>query len=185
MRGAYIITIFGGMVVLLLIDHYFDLGLKWAWSIGAVFAVLGAIYTAFLFNQARGRDLWQTPWIGAIHMLVHAIIAGSVIMIMIDTGSTSIMRNILYFSILLNVFIILKEVFIPHDTPDSKKAIQMMTNGYYSRYFWSGVVLGSLLPFLILTVSTGHELVAGVMALIGIFLTEFVRIRVPQMIPLS
>ena len=110
-------------------------------------------------------------------MLVHAIIAGSAFMIMIDTGSISIMRSILYFSILLNVFIILKEVFIPHDTPDSKIAIQMMTNGYYSRYFWPGVVLGSLLPFLILTGSTGYELVAGILALVGIFLTEFVNVN--------
>ena len=118
-------------------------------------------------------------------MLVHAIIAGSAFMIMIDTGSISIMRSILYLSILLNVFIILKEILIPHKTPDSKKAIQMMTNGYYSKYFWTGLIIGSLLPFFILTGSTGYELVAGILALVGIFLTEFVRIRVPQMIPLS
>tara|TARA_B100000427_G_scaffold105040_1_gene87090 strand:- start:1667 stop:2989 length:1323 start_codon:yes stop_codon:yes gene_type:complete len=184
-KGAYIITAFGGMVTLLLVDHYFGFGLKWAWAIGSIFAVLGAIYTAFLFDQARGRDLWQSPWIGALHMLVHAIIAGSAFMIMIDTGSISIMRSILYLSILLNVFIILKEILIPHKTPDSKKAIQMMTNGYYSKYFWTGLIIGSLLPFLILTGSTGYELVAGILALVGIFLTEFVRIRVPQMIPLS
>ena len=60
-----------------------------------------------------------------------------------------------------------------------------MTNGYYSKYFWTGLIIGSLLPFLILTGSTGYELVAGILALVGIFLTEFVRIRVPQMIPLS
>ena len=74
---------------------------------------------------------------------------------------------------------------MPHNTPDSKKAIQLMTNGYYSRYFWPGLILGSLLPFMILTANTGFDLVAGLLALIGIFLTEFVRIRVPQMIPLS
>ena len=184
-RGAYIITVFGGIVTLLLINHYVDLGFHWAWSIGAVFAVLGAVYTAFLFNQARARDLWQTPWVGAIHMLVHAVIAGCVTMMMIDPGSTTAMRSILYFSILLNVSIIAKEVLIPHDTPDSKKAIQLMTNGYYSRYFWTGIILGSFLPFLILTANPGYDLVAGIFALIGIFLTEFVRIRVPQMIPLS
>ena len=118
-------------------------------------------------------------------MLVHAIIAGSVSMIIIDSESISFMRSILYFSILLNVLIIAREVLIPHSTTDSKKAIHMMTNGYYSRYFWPGLILGSFLPFMILTVNTDFDLVAGLLAVVGIFLTEFVRIRVPQMIPLS
>jgi hypothetical protein len=61
-----------------------------------------------------------------------------------------------------------------------------MTKGYYSKYFWAGIVFGNVVPFMMLTASTDSmTLIAGGFVLIGIFLTEFVRIRVPQMIPLS
>jgi Fe-S-cluster-containing dehydrogenase component len=184
-RGAYIITGFGGLVSLKLLDNYFQLGLDWLWIPGIIFAGLGAVYTAFLFNQARARDLWQTPIQSAIHMLVHAVMSGSVVMMLIAPESFQWMANLLFWGILANMIIIAKEILIPHDTPDTKKAIELMTKGYYSKYFWVGVVIGSVTPIVMLNAYPDLALIAGGCALIGIFLTEFVRIRVPQMIPLS
>ena len=185
-RGAYIITVFGGLVSLKLLDNYLQLGFDWLWIPGIVFAGLGAVYTAFLFNQARARDLWQTPIQSAIHMLVHAFMAGSVVMMIIAPETMGWMTNTLLWGIILNIVIMAKEILIPHDTPDIKKAIQLMTKGYYSNMFWTGIVIGNIFPFIMLIVLTGSMiLVAGGLAIIGIFLTEFVRIRVPQMIPLS
>jgi hypothetical protein len=184
-RGAYIITGFGGLVSLRLLDNYLQLGLDWLWIPGIVFAGLGAVYTAFLFNQARARDLWQTPIQSAIHMFVHAIMAGSVVMMIIAPDSSQWMTNILYWGIVANVVIMAKEILLPHDTPDTKKAIESMTKGYYSKYFWAGIVNGSLIPIVILNAFPSMSLIAGGLVLVGIFLTEFVRIRVPQMIPLS
>ncbi len=60
-----------------------------------------------------------------------------------------------------------------------------MTKGYYSKYFWAGIVIGSLIPIVVLSAFPNMSLIAGGLALVGIYLTEFVRIRVPQMIPLS
>ena len=185
-RGAYIITVFGGLVSLKLLDNYLQLGFDWLWIPGIVFAGLGAVYTAFLFNQARARDLWQTPIQSAIHMLVHAFMAGSVVMMIIAPETMGWMTNTLLWGIILNIVIMAKEILMPHDTPDTKKAIQLMTKGYYSNMFWTGIVIGNVFPFIMLIVLTGSMiLVAGGLAIIGIFLTEFVRIRVPQMIPLS
>jgi hypothetical protein len=184
-RGAYIITGFGGLVSLKLLDNYLELGLAWLWIPGLVFAGLGAVYTAFLFNQARARDLWQTPIQSAIHMLVHAIMAGSVVMIIIAPDSSQWMANILLWGIVANMMIMAKEILMPHDTPDTKKAIELMTKGYYSKYFWAGIVIGSLIPIVVLNAFPSMLLLAGGLVLVGIYLTEFVRIRVPQMIPLS
>ena len=184
-RGAYIITGFGGLVSLKLLDNYFQLGFDWLWIPGIIFAGLGAVYTAFLFNQARARDLWQTPIQSAIHMLVHAVMSGSVVMMLIAPESIQWMANLLFWGILANMIIIAKEILIHHDTPDTKKAIELMTKGYYSKYFWVGVVIGSVTPIVMLNAYPDLALIAGGCALIGIFLTEFVRIRVPQMIPLG
>jgi len=160
--------------------------LIWLWGLGAVLAVLGAVYTAFLFNQARARDLWQTLVISAIHMLVHAIMAGSVVMMLIAPETSVWMVDILIWSIVINLFIMVKEIILHQNTTDTRKAIYLMTKGYYSKYFWGGIVFGNVVPFVMLTASTDSmTLIAGGFVLIGIFLTEFVRIRVPQMIPLS
>ena len=185
-RGAYIITGFSGLVSLKLLDNYLKLGLDWLWIPGMIFAGLGAVYTAFLFNQARARDLWQTPIQSAIHMLVHAFIAGSVVMMIIAPEAVEWMTRVLLWGVVLNIILIAKEILIPHDTQDTRKAIHLMTKGYYSKYFWSGIIIGSVIPIMMLTMVTGSgALLAGGLALLGILLTEFVRIRVPQMIPLS
>jgi len=185
-RGAYIITGFGGLVSLKLLDNYLQLGLDWLWIPGMIFAGLGAVYTAFLFNQARARDLWQTPIQSAIHMLVHAFIAGSVVMMIIAPETMEWMTNALLWGVVLNIIIIAKEILIPHETLDTRKAIQLMTKGYYSKYFWAGIIVGSVVPIIMLIMIAGSSaLLAGGLALVGILLTEFVRIRVPQMIPLS
>ena len=184
-KGAYIITVFGLIVTLLLIDNFFEIGIDVFWGLGAIFSILGAIYTAFLFDQARARDLWQSPFIGAIHMLLHAVMCGAVAFMILDPYLTPLMAKVLQYSILLNLLIILKELFFHKDTPDTKKAIVGMTKGYYSKYFWIGILLGNMLPLLVMQTVPTHALFAGVMTLVGIYLTEFVRIRVPQMIPLS
>ena len=184
-KGAYIITIFGGIVSLLLVDYYIEFGIQFLWNVGIVFAVLGSVYTAFLFNQARARDFWQSPWIGSIHMLTHSIMAGAISVMLIAPESLILMQTILKYAIILNLLIILKETVFYNDTPDTKKSIKMMTKGYYAKYFWIGIILGSIIPSMILIYSPINYIVAGVLVFIGIFLTEFVRIRIPQMIPLS
>ena len=118
-------------------------------------------------------------------MFVHAIMAGSVVMMIIAPESSQWMASILLWGIVANVLIIAKEILLPHDTPDTKKAIELMTKGYYSKYFWAGIVIGNLIPIVVLNAFPSMLLIAGGLALVGIYLTEFVRIRVPQMIPLS
>jgi uncharacterized membrane protein YobD (UPF0266 family) len=112
--------------------------------------------------------------------------AGSVVMMIILPESMGIMTKILLVGTVLNTLMIFKEVLMPHDTPDTKKAIHLMTKGYYSKYFWFGVTFGNIASAVVLLTFSGNwVLLAGGMALVGIYLTEYVRIRVPQMIPLS
>ena len=79
-KGGYSITAYGGLLTLLLAIVYFDwyslLGLV-SW-LTALASVMVAIYTAFLFAQAKGRDFWQSPTL-ALHMLVHSIMAGAAV----------------------------------------------------------------------------------------------------------
>src|SRR5574341_41794 len=76
-RGAFILVGFSGVVGLFFLGQWLNLQfsnlLLWP---GVVLALLSATYTAFLFSQAEGRDLWQStllPW----HLFVQAIMAGA------------------------------------------------------------------------------------------------------------
>ena len=50
---------------------------------GLVLAVGAAIYTAFLFGQAEGRDLWQSSLL-PFHLVVQALVAGSGVLLLMD-----------------------------------------------------------------------------------------------------
>src|SRR6185436_20168928 len=50
--------------------------LMWMTVAGIPLAVLTAVYTAYLFAQAKARDMWQNPLLPP-HLLVQALLLGS------------------------------------------------------------------------------------------------------------
>ena len=185
-RGAYIITCFTGLVTIKIAMVYSDAPNWMIFDILiSIFAIMCAIYTAFLFAQAKARDHWQKPWLNAFHMFVHALIAGSVMTIAFVPDAVHEISMLLLFSITINLTLIVVDLLFPHQTPEGKKAIQLMMRGHVSKYLWAGIIIGNIIPIAILIMETEIISYIGVLAIVGIFLTEFVRIRVPQMIPLS
>jgi formate-dependent nitrite reductase membrane component NrfD len=186
-RGGYLITAFGGVVTALLIDNFFDLGFrKLLINLTAPIAVLTAIYTAFLLAQAKGRDMWANH-LAPVHMLVHALIAGSALWMFLANEGSTLVLGILKLAVGLNLALIALEFITPHATSDTKRAHKLMVSGYYSRTFYLGIIVGNIIPLvMLLTLDTTAMLfIAAGLAAVGIYVTEFVRVRVPQLIPLS
>src|SRR2546423_15591095 len=77
-RGAYIITGYGGLLTAWLLLSYmgYTTASKYIQPVAIIFALLSAVYTAFLFAQAKGRDFWQSPMLG-LHMIIHSVMAGA------------------------------------------------------------------------------------------------------------
>ncbi|HEV2764767.1 MAG TPA: 4Fe-4S dicluster domain-containing protein, partial [Pyrinomonadaceae bacterium] len=77
-KGAFII----GAYALVLAAHFaasWAGGVRpqlWLMAAGLPLAALTAVYTAYLFAQAKARDLWQNPLLPP-HLLVQAVLAGS------------------------------------------------------------------------------------------------------------
>jgi hypothetical protein len=94
---------------------------------------------------------------------------------------------VLYASIAFNIIVIAAELMTTHPTADAKATVQMIVSGRFSTHFWLGtVVLGNLLPLILMWFGGGAELaLAGVTVLAGIYVTEHVWVRAPQLIPLS
>ena len=84
-RGGFIITAYGGHAgtahVGLGLAGRADLTPMLGW-VGGPLAAMTAVYTAYLFAQARARDLWQSPLLPA-HLLVQAVVAGAAVMLFV------------------------------------------------------------------------------------------------------
>lgn len=193
-RGAYLITGYGALLGLWLGVGLLGLNtlqtlLHWP-IIG--FAVLTAIYTAFLFAQAKGRDFWQSPGL-AFHMLAHALVAGSAFLFLFSfvhpamAADRLLLARTLFGSLIFSLGVLTFELATPHATADAHQVGHMITRGIFAPLFWGGVVgAGFVLPLLLL-VSGSLSLIAlaAVLSLGGLFLTEHIWVRAPQLVPLS
>ncbi len=195
-KGGYAITIYGGLLTLLGIANW----LEWSYIqtpvmwLTAVIAVVVAIYTAFLFAQAKGRDFWQSPTL-SIHMLVHSFMAGAAVFGIISfftvngTNWLPFLKNIMLIGLVVNLFTMLIELATTHPTEDAKRTVDMILKGRYKNKFWFGVVVfGNLIPVVVLLFGGSDALTlafAGSILLIGIYLTEDIWVEAPQRIPLS
>ena len=192
--GGYALTIYGGLLTLWCVATALDIDALagTVQGIAALFAVITAVYTAFLFAQAKGRDFWQSPTL-PLHMIVHAVMAGAAIFAVtgIFTGSLSTwnryLTNVIYVSIIVNVIVLLFELLTTHSTADAKRVVSMIFAGRYSVSFYIGVVLiGNVLPLSLVWIGGPVPLAAaGLCLLVGIYITEHIWVRAPQTIALS
>ncbi len=79
-RGAVAITLYGGVLALhlLLSAAGVEAAQEWLAIAGIPAGVMAAVYTGYLFAQAKARDLWQSPLL-APHLLVQAILLGAAV----------------------------------------------------------------------------------------------------------
>jgi formate-dependent nitrite reductase membrane component NrfD len=161
--------------------------------LGAGFAVCTAIYTAFLFGQAEGRDLWQSPLL-PFHLLVQAAMvgAGGVLALAVAVGTPEPLREFARFVFLGALLIdlgvtLLGEFGMPHASEVAARAAHEISHGRYAGQFWYGAVgVGHLLPFgLALLASPLFDALAAIAAVAGLYLFEHAFVMAPQEIPNS
>jgi Fe-S-cluster-containing dehydrogenase component/formate-dependent nitrite reductase membrane component NrfD len=193
-RGAYIITSYGASLSLWLIGEIGGLRslqslLHWPLIVLASFT---AIYTAFLFAQAKGRDFWQSPGL-VLHMLGHAFVAGSALLFLLSfplpamAGDRLLLARVLFGSLIFSLAVLAFELTTPHATADAHRVARTITRGIFAPLFWGGVVgAGLILPlFLLVSGSLFLIALAALLSLAGLFLSEHIWVRAPQLIPLS
>jgi len=197
-KGAYIITIYGGLLTLYLFmkflkydrfDSLISLSL-------VIFATLSAVYTAFLFAQAKGRDFWQNP-ILLLYMFIHSLIGGAVVwliasaLVSLPESFINFMKSVLIGSIAIHLLLELAEFVIPHSTKDSHLVSVIISRGSLKYLFWCGAILfGNIIPLILLTVPALaiqplFLLLAGTLILTGIYISNHIIVHAPQLIPLS
>ena len=158
-----------------------------------------AVYTAFLFAQAEGRDLWQSPLL-PFHLVVQAFMAGSGLLLILNLFMdmpqelVQAAGGVLVTAVLIDLFIMLiGEFSIPHASEVAAKAAHEIRHGRYKNHFWAGSIgLGHIIPLLLLlftiplaTISPILGALAGVCCIGGLYFYEYAFVMAPQEIPNS
>jgi len=195
-RGAFILIAYSalcGVFWLASVAGFLAIASALLWPVVLV-GFFAASYTAFLFGQCEGRDLWQTPLL-PVHLIVQALLCGSALLALLPESlggalpATAFAAKTLIIALVLHLLMLLGEVAMPHTTDNSRYAARLMTHGPFSRAFWGGaVVLGGVIPALLLFFAFGNRLVEGlaaVLALIGLLVFEWCFVMAGQSVPNS
>ena len=154
-----------------------------------------AIYTAFLFGQCEGRDLWQTPLL-PVHLFVQALLCGSAVLALLPTslggGSAQVISTAAIALIAtqsLHLLMVMGEVAIPHTTDNARYAARLITHGPFRSAFWIGaVIVGGIVPIVLLLADGSDRVaveVASVLALAGLLIFEWCFVMAGQSVPNS
>jgi Fe-S-cluster-containing dehydrogenase component/formate-dependent nitrite reductase membrane component NrfD len=184
-RGAFILVGYGGVLALHLVASI--VGLEGWHRVLAVpglpLAALAAIYTAYLFGQSKGRDLWQSALLPP-HILVQAGAAGSAAMVVaaaaIQPSAVEPLAWVLAATVAAHLLLVLGELTVAHPTAHAHLAIWEMTRGRFRWYFAAGVLLVA-----VGLAAPGIGAWAAPFALAGLLAHEHAYVQASQVVPLS
>ena len=195
--GAYALTAFSGGSILWMLAVALDIG--WlmtllAW-LGIPVSALMAGYTAFLFGQAEGRDLWQSPvlfW----HLIVQAVMVGSGALAIsgLFTDLSDVAWELItvsfVISAVMHLLILGLEYSGGHASRQATVAAHIITSGRYSRLFWLGAIVPAAAAVVLGALTWGGMTVvflalAGLIVQPALVAYESVFVRAGQDPPLS
>jgi Ni/Fe-hydrogenase subunit HybB-like protein len=151
--------------------------------LGLLLSTLTAVYTAYLFAQAKARDMWQNPLLPP-HLFVQALLVGSASLAPLAAWlDARILPALLWTqgaASVIHLLMVWGEVTLTHPTAHARLAVQEMTAGRYRAFFWLSLALslvGLFAPFL--------GLASVSFALIGLLLYEHAYVQAGQSVPLA
>jgi formate-dependent nitrite reductase membrane component NrfD len=195
-RGAYILGLYalllGGWLLAALLESP-QMFVILAVPI-AVVAVSTAGYTAFLFAQCEGRDLWQSQLLLPM-LLVQAVAAGGSVWfiadLFVDMPESLVVRGITMAALVANGLLVILEISGDHSRHVAL-AVHSMTRGDQRKLFLTGIIGGLVLPVILLSVgwmidsqASTLPCFAGILILGGMWAYEDSYVQAGQSVPLS
>jgi hypothetical protein len=176
-RGSYIIAAYGSLLGIHILLAALDRPMPaFGTGITVLLAAGTAVYTAFLFGQSKGRDLWQSALL-APHLIVQAFTAGAAIF----------RPSWLLFLLPVNGLLVAAEVWGHHQTEDARRAARLIQDD--PRFTAAVLAVGHILPLTVLWGGGGLSVfgggLAGALTLFGLLAWEHLYVQAPQQIPLA
>jgi Fe-S-cluster-containing dehydrogenase component/formate-dependent nitrite reductase membrane component NrfD len=196
-RGAFII----GAYALVLALHFVGSLVGWRGlqrvlaAPGLILAVLCAVYTAYLFAQAKARDLWQNPLL-PVHLLLQALIAGAAVLLpfagWLEPTAVRPLLWVVGAASLVHLLLVWGEATLPHGTAHARLAVREMLAGRFRAVFWTGIGLGTLGMLAAAAILgapaapvAGSGGAVAVLALAGLLAYEHAYVQAGQCVPLA
>ena len=196
-RGAWILIAFSMLSSAILVAHWFghDSAAQYLRAFNVVLGAAAAGYTAFLFRQCEGRDLWQEKSL-LPHLLVQALLCGAAVIWPFASDSTEL-KLWLGIALTLHAMFMSLELKAKHETANARQAVgflPIVRMGRIKAPFRLGVLIGTALPGVALAISGLHRatalvpylsIEAALATLIGLFFYKYAYVRAAQLPPLS
>lgn len=184
-RGAALITGYGAILALhlagvLVLGRAPHLPVV---LVGIVLSTGTAIYTAWLFAQARARDLWQSPLLPP-QLAVQALLAGAAALLLVaplaDPASAAPLAAVVAAASAVHLLLAVGEATVGHATEHARLAARELTSGRYRGFFRAGLVL-TLAGLLALVAPP----LGAALALVGLLAHEHAFVQAGQSVPLA
>lgn len=159
--------------------------------------ILGAGYTAWLFAQAEGRDLWQSKMLFP-HLVAQAFMAGAGMVALLtcwsgtDPGPAALTARVLVVATAVQTVVGVVELTRPQHSRNAAQAAAILVHGRYSTVHWLVCVGLSLVVVALGLVgwsggssSQVATAVGGLLAQVSVAAFEVVFVRAGQEVPLS
>jgi Fe-S-cluster-containing dehydrogenase component/formate-dependent nitrite reductase membrane component NrfD len=183
-RGGFIITAYGGVLaahLALTMVGRADLTPRLAW-LGGPLGLMTAVYTAYLFAQARARDLWQSPLLPP-HLAVQALVAGGATTVLMATDPQIAGPAVAFFEIALalHLALALGEATVRHPTDHAQLAAHHLLRGRHAGFYWGGLALSGVA----IVSAPAVPAIGAVAGLGGLLLFEHAYVQAGQSVPLA
>ncbi|HEX8179781.1 MAG TPA: 4Fe-4S dicluster domain-containing protein [Pyrinomonadaceae bacterium] len=156
---------------------------RWLIIAGLPLAALTAVYTAYLFAQAKARDLWQNPLLPP-HLLVQSLLVGAAALVpfafWLEADAVAPLLWTTAAATLTHLLLVCGELTVTHPTAHARLAAWELTRGRFKPFFLTAMLLtlfGCAAPSL--------GLAAVPLVLIGLLLYEHAYVQAGQAVPLA
>jgi Fe-S-cluster-containing dehydrogenase component/formate-dependent nitrite reductase membrane component NrfD len=147
-------------------------------------AVATAVYTAYLFAQAKARDLWQNPLLPP-HLAVQAVLAGAAAVLPFAADlspgrAVTGAEGLLAAAAAVHLLFVAGEMTLAHPTAHAHLAAREMLRGRFAWFFWIGagcVAAAIAAPWI--------GIAATPLALAGLLAHEHAYVQAGQSVPLA
>ena len=200
--GSWALAIFGALLTAWLAAGLLaENSVGWAenaWKVLAVVslpaAVMAAGYTAFLFNQAKGRDLWESRLLFP-HLIAQAVMVGAGALAVtaptVDLGDEAerLIVRCLVIATVVHIAFAVVEFYGKHETKQATTAARLVTKGPYTPMFLGSLALAFASAAVAMFAWDGGHMALAVIGGLGVqgalLMYESVFVRAGQDVPLS
>ncbi|MBI5361983.1 MAG: 4Fe-4S dicluster domain-containing protein [Planctomycetes bacterium] len=197
-KGGWILSAFGVLLPVAIALRFLGMteaadALRW---LNAAIGLGVAGYTAFLFQQCEGRDLWQGKLV-LPHLCVQAVVCGAALYLPFANAPETLSR-VLGAALVLHLVVMLAEQRRKHFRTENERQatgfLAVVSWGPFKSAYFAAKVIGCALPAVLVLAAgfvapavgaTALLAAAGACVLFGLYLFEHSFVRAGQLPPLS